>query len=233
MSTATTATSAIDGNRNSSSRRTTSSTASNCQLPEITPDHFQATSQRPVRPRTVTQRARITEFEPEPELDCAGPSSRAEEAQDPYWDPKARRPLYVGIFPLWVVEALAVITATTGVCMPKTMTIRADEQWTDTGFSRPRDSNHFLLVLAEGSWTFRPGGSEWTVGPKGGNKASDYARVDAQEELPLPRPRRRQGRPDRQVGQERRDLCRRRALHRSRPAERSPQRQDAVSRHQR
>ncbi|WP_405468111.1 hypothetical protein [Streptomyces anulatus] len=39
-STDTTDTSAMDGNSNSSSRRTTSSTIPNCQVPEVTTDHF-------------------------------------------------------------------------------------------------------------------------------------------------------------------------------------------------
>ncbi len=58
----------MDGNSNSSSRRTTSFTAPNCQPAETATDHFQATSRRPTRGRTVTQRAQVTKLVPEPEV---------------------------------------------------------------------------------------------------------------------------------------------------------------------
>lgn len=56
----------IDGNSNASGRRTTSSTVPNCQIPEVTADHFRAAFRRPTRPRAVIQRAQLTEIEPDP-----------------------------------------------------------------------------------------------------------------------------------------------------------------------
>jgi hypothetical protein len=66
----------------------------------------------------------------------------------------------------------------------RTVTVDSRQAWMDTGVSRPGGSGRFLSVTAEGKWTFRPGGSDWTVGPRGGNPASDYARVDGQESHP-------------------------------------------------
>ena len=66
--------------------------------------------------------------------------------------------------------------------MPNTVTVRADQEWLDTGLPRPKVGN-FVRVQAAGTWNFRPG-DQWTTGPQGGSVASDYMRVDGDTTMP-------------------------------------------------